>query len=219
MRVNGLRGGLLAMALAIGLGMGLASIPGEARAQEGPPQHIQDALVATFLAEVGTTQSGILIERYTPVTWKDGCMGVNEGEAACTQALVDGWVLWVSSDNVGYRFHANLDASIMLLAAQGVPIDSMATAGLPSSSTLRLSSGGFTGTPPGPGLLGLLVTSGVVSAQNLVDALSSSGCSTSALAVLESGAWKVYIPGAPGAVNAAFPSALTTGTPFAVRCG
>ena len=219
MRVTDVRGGALGAVFACAIVLAAASMPRGADAQAGPPQEIQDALVAAFLAEVGTTQGGILIERYTPVTWKDGCMGIDEGEVACIQTLVDGWVLWVSSDNVGYRFHANLDASIMRLAAQGVAIDTMATAGLPSSATLRLFSSGFTGTPPGPGLLGLLVTSGAVSASNLVDALASTGCSTSALAVLEAGVWRVYIPGAPGAVNAAFPSSLEAGTPFAVRCG
>lgn len=218
MRGMGIRGGALGATMAAALVLGLASMPRDAQAQQGPPQQLQDALVAAFLADVGTTQTGIVIERYTPVTWKDGCMGIDEGEAICTQALVDGWVLWVVSDNNGYRFHANLDGSVMRLAATGVPLDTMDVVGLPSSATLRLS-GGYTGTTPAAGQLGLLVTSGVVSADNLVSALASSGCSTRSIAVLEGGAWKVFIPGAPSAVNVAFPSALLSGTPFAVRCG
>jgi hypothetical protein len=76
----------------------------------------------------------------------------------------------------------------------------------------------FVGTRPADGRLGLLVTGTATRATDLLGALEGHGCSVRSLAVLTGGRWKVFIPGAPDAINAAFPSDLGLSTAFAVRC-
>ncbi|MFN8638564.1 MAG: S8 family serine peptidase [Dehalococcoidia bacterium] len=76
----------------------------------------------------------------------------------------------------------------------------------------------FFGVAPGRGLVALLVVGTDEDLGVLADALASSGCDVGTLAVIPSGRWLVYIPGAPAAVNAAFPPRLSALTPFFVRC-
>jgi hypothetical protein len=76
----------------------------------------------------------------------------------------------------------------------------------------------FVGTPPVPGSIGLLVTAREVAPLELTAGLLASGCRTESLAILASGAWRVYVPGAPTAVNSAFPQRLSNTTAFFVRC-
>jgi hypothetical protein len=80
------------------------------------------------------------------------------------------------------------------------------------------SGGGFTGTAPARGSIGLLVTNQASSAAGLVSALAAAGCTVESLAVLESGVWKIYINGAPAVVNTAFPGSVAATTAFFVRC-
>ncbi len=80
------------------------------------------------------------------------------------------------------------------------------------------ATGGFTGTAPGAGSIGLLVTSGEASAASLTAALGTAGCTVQTLAVLQGGEWDIFINGAPAVVNAGFPASLPATTPFFVRC-
>jgi hypothetical protein len=63
-----------------------------------------------------------------------------------------------------------------------------------------------------------LVTNGTCTAANLVAAFATAGCTVESLAILESGAWKIYINGAPAVVNSAFPASLPATLAFFVRC-
>jgi hypothetical protein len=76
----------------------------------------------------------------------------------------------------------------------------------------------FFGAVPGRGLVALLVVGVDEDLGVLTDALASGGCDVGTLAVIPAGQWLVYIPGAPAAVNAAFPPRLSALTPFFVRC-
>jgi hypothetical protein len=80
------------------------------------------------------------------------------------------------------------------------------------------TGGGFTGTAPARGSIGLLVTNQPSTAAGLVSALAAAGCTVESLAVLESGIWKIYINGAPAVVNAQFPGTVATTVAFFVRC-
>ncbi|MFN8639278.1 MAG: hypothetical protein U0360_07430 [Dehalococcoidia bacterium] len=51
-----------------------------------------------------------------------------------------------------------------------------------------------------------------------MSALTAGGCPAASIAVLEAGSWKVYVVGAPAAVNTQFPATLAAGLPFFVRC-
>ncbi len=101
----------------------------------------------------------------------------------------------------------------------GPPATATATSTpVPTGTPGGTGEGGFTGSAPARGLVGLLVTSRASSAVGLSAALSTAGCAPASIAVLEAGAWKVYVVGAPAIVNAAFPTSLPSGTPFFVRC-
>jgi hypothetical protein len=80
------------------------------------------------------------------------------------------------------------------------------------------TGGGFTGTAPARGSIGLLVTNQPSTAAGLVSALAAAGCTVESLAVLESGIWKIYINGAPAVVNAQFPGTVAATVAFFVRC-
>jgi hypothetical protein len=66
--------------------------------------------------------------------------------------------------------------------------------------------------------IALLVTARVTSGANLATELRQAGCPAQTIALLEAGSWRIYVPGAPPAVNAAFPRSLEVGTPFFVAC-
>jgi hypothetical protein len=80
------------------------------------------------------------------------------------------------------------------------------------------AGGGFTGTAPARGSIGLLVTSQISTPAGLAAALAAAGCPPETIAILESGIWRIYIFGAPAQVNAAFPASLAATTPFFIRC-
>lgn len=76
----------------------------------------------------------------------------------------------------------------------------------------------FAGAAPAAGSQGLLVTTRIANADDLVKALSTDGCSARVIAYLQAGTWKIYIPGAPTVVNAAFPASLPATTPLFIGC-
>jgi hypothetical protein len=78
--------------------------------------------------------------------------------------------------------------------------------------------GGLQGAPPAPGGIGLMVANRQMAAAQIRSEFASSGCAAAVLAVIQGGQWRVHITGAPDPVNAGFPAALQTGTPFFVRC-
>jgi hypothetical protein len=88
----------------------------------------------------------------------------------------------------------------------------------PVGGTPGPGAGGFTGTAPGAGSIGLLVTSGESTSASLTAALATAGCTVRTLAVLTGGTWDIFINGAPAVVNAGFPASLAATTPFFVRC-
>lgn len=83
-----------------------------------------------------------------------------------------------------------------------------------------LTTGGYTGSAPARGSIGLLVANQRSGPDGLVVALSTAGCAVEALAVLEAGTWRVYVPHAPAAIKArlGFPSEIGPTRAFFVRC-
>jgi hypothetical protein len=76
----------------------------------------------------------------------------------------------------------------------------------------------FTGAPPAPGTVSLMVTSGSITPHELVDSIQrESGTDVTTLAILQAGEWRTYINGAPAVVNASFPATLADLTPFFIR--
>ena len=77
---------------------------------------------------------------------------------------------------------------------------------------------GLVGTIPPPGKTALMVLSADFTPEALVGALADASCSAQTIGLLQGGGWSIYVPGAPAAVNAGFPTSLPDGTPFFVRC-
>ncbi len=76
----------------------------------------------------------------------------------------------------------------------------------------------YAGQAPRPGSKGLMVTASSATATQLQLALGTDGCQAAVIAVLQAGAWRIYIPGAPAVVNASFPASLAPSTPVYVGC-
>ncbi len=76
----------------------------------------------------------------------------------------------------------------------------------------------FVGAAPGAEQSALLVTGKQVSSEDLARDLRSKGCGAPTLAVMQAGAWRVYVDGAPSQVNQGFPTSLAYRAPFFVRC-
>lgn len=74
-----------------------------------------------------------------------------------------------------------------------------------------------TGDVPAEGVALLLVQSDATPSQ-LVGALQEQACEPVSIAITVGGRFVVYVPGAPGFVNAAFPETIAGGTGFVVRC-
>ncbi|MCC6236148.1 MAG: hypothetical protein IT299_01090 [Dehalococcoidia bacterium] len=66
----------------------------------------------------------------------------------------------------------------------------------------------------------MLVTNQRSGPDALVVALSTGGCAAEALAVLDGGTWRVYVPHAPAAIKArlGFPGEISPTVAFFVRC-
>jgi len=101
-------------------------------------------------------------------------------------------------------------------AAEGIDLAAQPSGG--ASAPTSTASGAFVGARPAAGKLGLLVTGTATRTSELLSALEGAGCRVQALAILAGGHWSVYIPGAPAAINASFPSDLGPSAAFATRC-
>lgn len=75
----------------------------------------------------------------------------------------------------------------------------------------------ITGTVPTVGVA-LLQTGGVGSASGLISGLAARGCTAASVWLVTGGAMQGYLAGAPAFVNAAFPSSVSSGTPFIAVC-
>jgi hypothetical protein len=219
-----------AQALPLALGLAalassvLGSAPSRASAQTALPAEVSTAAKAAVASRAGVAPSDVSVARAEAVTWSDGCLGISEPGAACTQALVEGWVLWlvagkppVGTSTGGYRAHTNASGSVIKLATWVVDLPTVPLIPLPSGATAR-GGGGFKGKVPESGQMALLVTEGITNGAQLASALKASGCRVESVAVILDGRWKVYIEGAPAVVNAQFPASLSLNTAFAVRC-
>lgn len=202
-----------ALAAAVVAAMVLLLVP-MARAQEVPeadelPDSVETALIGAIQVEEGEE---IEILRVEPVTWNNGCLGVEEEGEACTEALVDGFVVWVSAGDTVYRYHTD-STSQVILAEDGIDPGDVDGAELPEGATAREPEATPTTPPEETGIIsGEIPTSGValftVTADASVDeiraALDAQGCNAETLAKTVDGTWYIYSYSAPDFVTAAF---------------
>ncbi|MPZ98692.1 MAG: hypothetical protein GEU80_04995 [Dehalococcoidia bacterium] len=214
---------LLAVALAAVAALALLLLPpGEARGQETTlPVGIAAAVRADAAERAVVDADEVAIVRSEAVTWNDGCLGVPT-QGACTLALVPGFVVWAQAGGPVYRYHTDDTGNTVLFAASGIPPSAVAGAPLPGGATPREVNGGggatIVGEVPSSGGVGLLVSPQAASPSALVTALAAQGCTAQTISITQGGGWRVYVPGAPAFVNAAFPATLDAGSAFLVRC-
>lgn len=94
------------------------------------------AAFGALATELGVSESGFTLARFEDVTWEDGCLGVAEPGESCVQGTVDGHVVWIAVGSDAYRYHTNLDGSLLRLAAGPFPAADVGAASLPTGATL-----------------------------------------------------------------------------------
>jgi len=176
-----------------------------ARAQEADPTlpaSVEAAVITAAATEAGVPEADVEIVRVEAVTWADGCLGIDSTEA-CTQALVEGYVVWVVAGGEAHRFHTDVESNVQL-GESGILIAAVATAPLPADATARvIAEGLFEGDIPTSGVAMFQVTRGATTAE-IDTALTAAGCSAEVLAKTVGGQWYIYGFANPDFANAGF---------------
>ncbi|MEZ4503030.1 MAG: hypothetical protein R3C39_10430 [Dehalococcoidia bacterium] len=204
------------------LAVSLTMLLAPARASADLPAAI-DAVVADAATRLSTTEAGVQVIRSEAVTWSDACLGAAADGEVCAQVLTPGYVIWVGSTGDALRYHTDESGSSVRLAATGITPSSIPSDSLPEGATARDDSAGepFAGQDVPSNDIALLTSPvDTTSRSQLVSDLANAGCNVVTIAIVESGTWMIFIPGAPPAVNAAsmFPESVAPTTPFFVRC-
>lgn len=204
---------LRTLLVATTLAIGLVSMVARGASAAAPP--------ATYY---GTSGSGDAIEaRYNDVA----CAAATAGADGFWQLTVTSGGACGVSEGGALAFYRNgADSGAReTFRPGGVPANigagvavGGAPAGRPAPAPGPSGPQAFSGSLPPLGGAALLVTAGDSTPDALRSALGSAGCRLQALAVLRGGSWLVYIQGAPGAVNAAFPASLPASSAFFARC-
>lgn len=101
-----------------------------AKTQTVPEAPLSDALTEIILQQAAEDTnlpiSELQIESANSVTWPNGCMGIGGPERICTQALVNGWVVVVTSGTNQWTYHtrgshALLNDSLLVRPAVQLP--------------------------------------------------------------------------------------------------
>lgn len=182
---------------------------------------------------------------YSPMTWASACAAcrdyasiasgygtslpvvVGEWDAPDNGTTDERWRHWYDSgyagawawsifpektnDRIAFGY-----ASARAFAASRALTGSSSVAQPPSSPAP--SGQAVVGAIPAPGSTALVVVGSGGTPLAIADYLTRGGCSPVVLALLEGGAWRVFVIGAPSAVNARFPTTLPASTPLFVRC-
>lgn len=80
---------------------------GETFELDSPLVAVQAAMREELASTTGAGLSEVSLVSYADVQWPDGCLGVYVEDAACSQAIVDGFVavLAVAGEEEGYLYH------------------------------------------------------------------------------------------------------------------
>lgn len=126
---------------------------GVTHAQEGGDDLQRAFFVARADLAIRLTiaEDEISIKRAEPVIWNDACLGAAAPDELCAQVLTDGWVLWLlAGPGDFYRYHANLDGSVVRFGEALSPDIYYPDLPLPPGATLRPEAAPETPAPPLP---------------------------------------------------------------------
>lgn len=62
---------------------------------------------------LGPLAGPVIATRAERQTWPDGCLGLGHGDEACTEALVEGWLVTITMGSADYRIRTNEDATVL----------------------------------------------------------------------------------------------------------
>lgn len=122
---------LVAVSLLLGP-LALVASTSEARAQA--PDPVVAAAQADLGARLGADPAGLELLRVEAVVWNNGCIGAAEPDEGCTEALVDGFSLWLSDGDVAYRYHSDSTGTALRLAESMIPLSQVPVAPLPEGA-------------------------------------------------------------------------------------
>ena len=133
------------LSLALGLSAliafaGVAQPVAHGQSETVTPAALVLAAQADLAEQIGAQPAAIALLRAEAVTWNDGCLGAAAPGEVCRQALVDGFVLWLSEGNAAHRYHTDIIGNVLRLAASGIPIDVVQEAPLPAGAPPRAAA-------------------------------------------------------------------------------
>jgi len=197
-------------------------IPGrEVSAASTLPAAVEGALRDDLAARATVGGTAINLVRVEAVTWRNGCLGVARPEASCLLEVVDGYVAWATANGAGFRYHTDLESTVVLAEGSIAP-STIAGAGLPEDVIATPETRGtlVSGSIPAEGF-GLVVFGG----GNYRDLVAATGCAAedARFWATVDGRFLVLVPATTvGAVNAAFDAAffgaIASGTPLIGTC-
>lgn len=100
---------------------------GEPRSPVVPsPPSLSRDLPPSVLEAVGgdlSRRTQLPLERFQPVeasqaTWPDGCLGLGRADESCTQALVEGWRIVLSSGERGWVYRTDGEGRVVRLEGE-----------------------------------------------------------------------------------------------------
>jgi hypothetical protein len=77
---------------------------------------IQGTAIANLAMALGISEDEIVVKSIEAVTWPNGCLGINNLEIACTEALVPGYQLFLEANGETYEYRSDREGTIVLPA-------------------------------------------------------------------------------------------------------
>jgi hypothetical protein len=81
------------------------------------PPAVANAVLRDLAKRTGISARRLQITAYSKKTWNDGCLGLPKPDEFCTQALVPGWRVVVSSGKQKWVYHTNNNGRSLRLAS------------------------------------------------------------------------------------------------------
>lgn len=101
------------------------------------PEAVGQAVVEAAAARAGVSTAEVDVLRYAPVTWNNGCLGAAMPGEFCTQALVEGFAVWVAAGDDVLRYHTDAEGLNIRFAANELDAGAVLGAPLPEGATAR----------------------------------------------------------------------------------
>ncbi|MBW4600027.1 MAG: hypothetical protein KME29_10560 [Calothrix sp. FI2-JRJ7] len=92
------------------------SLPSQSDSQDNKlPEGVASAVLKDASKRTGKSTSELKITTSEARTWNDGCLGLKEPGVLCTQALVPGWQVKVTTNSKVLVYHTNKSGSVVRL--------------------------------------------------------------------------------------------------------